>query len=212
MDLTPPSISYTALGNTTSTSNRTLTATITDATGVPTAGAGLPVIYYRKGTSDPFVSTQGSFVSGNTYSFTLNYSLVTGGSVTVGDTIQYYVVAQDTAATPNVGSNPSAGASGFTANPPAASTPPTTPNSYMIQGSIAGNFTVGAAGTYTTLTAGRGRLEQQSSHRPGRLHAPGCEQHGRPIRKTRAKYSRSSSMPTLARARPTPSRSSRPPA
>ena len=153
LDLTPPTISYAPLGNTNLTTNRTLTASITDATGVPTGGVGLPVLYYRKGASDPFVSSQGSFVSGSTYTFTVDYSQVTGGSVTTGDTIQYYVVAQDTAGTPNVGANPSAGASGFTANPPAASTPPTTPNSYMIVPSISGTKTVGVGQDYTDLTA-----------------------------------------------------------
>ena len=153
LDLTPPTISYAPLGNTNLTTNRTLTTSITDATGVPTGGVGLPVFYYRKGASDPFVSSQGSFVSGSTYTFTVDYSQVSGGSVTTGDTIQYYVVAQDTAGTPNVGANPSAGASGFTANPPAVSTPPTTPNSYMIVPSISGTKTVGVGQDYTDLTA-----------------------------------------------------------
>ncbi|HEX8069048.1 MAG TPA: Calx-beta domain-containing protein [Pyrinomonadaceae bacterium] len=152
LDVSPPLISYTPLANTASTSNRTLTTTITDASGVPTAGAGLPVIYYRKGTSGAFSSTQGAFSGGN-YNFTIDYALVSGGSVAAGDTIQYYVVAQDGATPPNVGANPAAGAGGFTANPPAAGTPPTTPNSYTILASISGTFNVGAGGTYATLTA-----------------------------------------------------------
>jgi Peptidase family C25 len=156
VDLSPPAINYTALANTTSTANRALMATITDATGVPTTGVGLPVIYYRKG-SGAYSSTQGMFVSGSTYNFTLDYSLVAGGSVTVNDIIQYYVVAQDTASTPNVGSNPSTGASGFTANPPAASTPPTTPNSYQIVGAVNGTKTVCPSGCdYSSLTGASG--------------------------------------------------------
>jgi concanavalin A-like lectin/glucanase superfamily protein/Calx-beta domain-containing protein len=152
-DTSPPAISYTPFGNTTSTTNRTLSSTITDATGVPTSGTGLPVIYYRKNAAGAFVSTQGSFVSGNTYTFTIDYSLVAGGSVAVNDTIQYYVAAQDTASTPNVTTNPLTGASGFTANPPAAATPPTTPNSYSIVASISGSKTVGAGGDYADITA-----------------------------------------------------------
>src|SRR5205085_10240465 len=124
--------------------------------GVPTTGAGLPVIYYRKG-SGAYSSTQGMFISGSTYNFTLDYSLVAGGSVTVNDIIQYYVVAQDTASTPNVGSNPSTGASGFTANPPAASTPPTPPNSYTIVGAVNGTKTVCPSGCdYSSLTGASG--------------------------------------------------------
>src|SRR5438128_1785406 len=83
---------------------------------VPTVGGGLPVVYFRKGTSGAYSSNQCSFASGGTYNCTIDYSLVTGGSVTAGDTIQYYVAAQDTPG--NVSVNPSAGASGLTPNPP----------------------------------------------------------------------------------------------
>jgi hypothetical protein len=146
LDLSPPTISYAALSNTNLTGNRTLTATITDASGVPTAGAGLPVLYWRINAGGYSAATAAS-LGGNQYQFSF------GAGASVGDTVFYYVVAQDNAPTPNVGSNPSTGASGFTANPPAAATPPTTPNSYAIQGNLAGTFTVGAAGAYSTLTA-----------------------------------------------------------
>ncbi len=158
IDLAAPVISYTPLGNTTSTSNRTLVSTITDVTsGVPTAGVGLPVIYFRKGVAGAFASTQATSGGAGSYTFTIDYSLVTGGSVTLGDTIQYYVVAQDGAATPNVGSNPSGGAGGFTPNPPAAATPPTTPNSYLISAPFTGIKTVCASGCdFPTLTGATG--------------------------------------------------------
>ena len=156
IDLTAPVISYTPLGNTDSTANRPLSSTITDATsGVPTAGIGLPVIYYRKGVVGAFSSTQATFGGGSTYNFTIDYTLV--GGVVIGDTIQYYVAAQDGAATPNVTTNPVAGASGFTANPPAAATPPTPPNSYQIVTPISGLKTVCASGCdFTTLTGATG--------------------------------------------------------
>jgi uncharacterized repeat protein (TIGR01451 family) len=158
IDLAPPIITYTPLGNTTSTSNRPLAATITDAaSGVPTAGIGLPVIYFRKGVAGAFASTQATSGGAGVYNFTIDYSLVAGGSVAIGDTIQYYVVAQDAAATPNVISNPVAGAGGFTPNPPAAATPPTPPNSYLISAPIAGIKTVCAVGCdFTTLTGATG--------------------------------------------------------
>jgi len=158
IDLQPPVITYTPLGNTTSTSNRPLSATITDlSSGVPTAGIGLPVIYFRKGNVGAFASTQATSAGAGVYNFTIDYSLVTGGSVAVGDTIQYYVAAQDSAATPNVITNPVAGAGGFTANPPAAATPPTTPNSYLISVAFTGIKTVCAVGCdFTTLTGATG--------------------------------------------------------
>ena len=153
-DTTGPAISYAALASTTSTSNRTLTATITDATGVPTSGTGLPVLYLKKNAGSYFAS-QGSFVSGSTYTFTLNYTLV--GGVTAGDTISYYIAAQDTVGTPNVSVFPATGAAGFSANPPAVSTPPTTPSSYSIVASISGVKTICASGcNYATLTGAGG--------------------------------------------------------
>ncbi|HYV92924.1 MAG TPA: MopE-related protein, partial [Chitinophagales bacterium] len=146
-DFTAPNISYTALGNSCAAGSRTLTTTITDASGVPTSGVGLPVLYFKINAGSYTAST-GSFVSGNTYTFSVG-----AGSVS-GDVVSYYVVAQDNASTPNVGAFPSAGAGGFTANPPAASTPPTTPSSYTnIATLAAGTYTVGAGGTYATLTA-----------------------------------------------------------
>lgn len=149
-DTAGPTITYTPLGNTTSTANRTLAITVTDPSGVPTSGTGLPRLYFRKGTSDPYVTTQCSFVSGSSYTCTIDYSLVTGGSVSPGNTIQYYVAAQDNLN--NVSVNPSAGASGLTANPPAASTPPTSPNSYLISISYSGSYNVGTGEAFTSLT------------------------------------------------------------
>ncbi len=153
MDVTPPVITYTALANTASTANRMLATTITDGSGVPTAGAGLPVLYYRKGMAGAYTAAQATYGGGSSYTFTIDYGML--GGVMIGDAIQYYVVAQDTAATPNVGANPSAGAGAFTTNPPAAGTPPTTPSSYTIVASASGTFNVGAAQSapYNTLTA-----------------------------------------------------------
>ncbi len=158
IDLAPPVIAYTPLANTSSTANRTLNATITDnVSGVPTAGIGLPVIYFRKGNAGAFAATQATSGGGGSYTFTIDYSLVSGGSVTAGDTIQYYVAAQDGAVPPNVAVSPSAGASGLTSDPPAAATPPTTPNSYLIAVQLSGIKTVCSAGCdYASLTAAGG--------------------------------------------------------
>jgi hypothetical protein len=146
LDLTPPSISYTALLNTASTTARTLSATITDPSGVPTTGAGLPVLYWNI-NNGTYNSATGVHQSGNTYDFTF------GSGVSAGDVIRYYIVAQDEAGTPNVGAFPSSGAAGFTANPPAASTAPSTPSSYSIAQAITGTIAVGTSETYTSLTA-----------------------------------------------------------
>ncbi|MGE5424288.1 MAG: beta strand repeat-containing protein, partial [Syntrophothermus sp.] len=146
LDLMPPTISYTPLLNTSSTSARVLTTIISDPSGVPTSGTGLPRLYWKI-NSGTWNSVAGVYVSGTTYTFTF------GAGAVLGDVISYYIVAQDSYSTPNVGSSPLAGAAGFTANPPAAATPPTTPNSYTIVGTICGTKTIGTGGDYTTLTA-----------------------------------------------------------
>ncbi len=145
-DVTPPSIVYTPFTQTSSFLARTLTATITDGSGVPTSGAGLPVLYWKL-NSDPYQAVQGVWVSGSTYTFTF------GTANAFQDVVSYYIVSQDMAGTPNVGSFPWMGAAGFTASPPACSTPPTTPSSYLIIQDISGIFHVGVGKDYTTLTA-----------------------------------------------------------
>jgi hypothetical protein len=146
-DLTPPAIGYTALGNTSSTTSRTLTATITDAGGVAT-GTNAPRLFFRKGTTGTYVSVLATTVSGSSYTFTFDYSLV--GGVAPGDVVQYYVAAQDAVATPNSGTNPVGGT---------YTTAPATPNSFTIFGTLSGIYYVGsgtspnAARTYQTLTA-----------------------------------------------------------
>ncbi len=146
LDITPPAIGYTPLSFTCATGSRTLVATITDLSGVPTSGTGLPVLYWKL-NSGSYSAATATHVSGSTYSFSF------GAGAALGDVVSYYIVAQDLAPTPNVGALPATGAAGFTTNPPAVSTPPTTPSTYSINGTISGIYTVGAAGTYPTLTA-----------------------------------------------------------
>ena len=146
LDIAPPVISYTPLPFTCVTGARTLTAAITDISGVPTSGLGLPVLYWRI-NAGAYTAATGTHTGGNNYNFTF------GAGAVLGDVVSYYIVAQDNVATPNVEASPAAGAGGFTANPPAAATPPTTPSSYSISGSLSGTFTVGVGGNYTTLTA-----------------------------------------------------------
>jgi trimeric autotransporter adhesin len=144
-DLLPPTISYTPLPPSCTLGSRTLTATITDFSGVPTSGAGLPVLYWRVNLG-AYTAATGVSIGGNQYEFTF------GGTATSGDQVFYYVVAQDLQTTPNVISSPFTGAAGLTANPPAASTPPSTPNNYTIN-ALSGTFNVGIGEPYTTLTA-----------------------------------------------------------
>ena len=68
VDAIPPAISYTPLGNTVSTSGRSLNATITDASGVPTSGPGLPVLYWKI-NSGTWLPATGSALGGDVYQF-----------------------------------------------------------------------------------------------------------------------------------------------
>lgn len=148
-DVSGPIISYSALGNIPASNNQTLTATISDASGVPQAGANQPTLYYKSTTSVPsYTAVTGSWVSGNTYTFSFG-AAVTG----TGETVSYFIVAQDNVGTPNLSCFPATGASGLTANPPAAGTPPSAPSTYTTASTLSGTYTVGSGGTYTTLKA-----------------------------------------------------------
>ncbi|HLO54419.1 MAG TPA: hypothetical protein VK169_09030 [Saprospiraceae bacterium] len=147
-DLSGPVITYTPLGNGCAPGvDQTLTATITDPSGVPTSGAGLPVLYYKI-NAGTFTAVPGTSIGTNQYTFTF------GSATTMaGDVVSYYIAAQDNAGTPNVTVFPSTGSSGLTANPPAASTSPTNPNSWTVTGTLSGSYNVGSGQTYTTITA-----------------------------------------------------------
>jgi hypothetical protein len=153
IDAAVPVISYTALSGTCLTTNRIITATITDVSGVPISGVLQPRIYYRKNAGTYF-SSQGVKIAGTatsgTWEFTINVTDM--GSVVNPDVVSYFVIAQDVAPLPNIGSNPSAGLVAVDVN--TVTTPPTSPNTYLIQNTlVAGTYTVGGAGIYPTLTA-----------------------------------------------------------
>ncbi|HEV7398312.1 MAG TPA: hypothetical protein VGN86_17500, partial [Pyrinomonadaceae bacterium] len=149
LDLVAPTITYAAMTNTAFTTNRVLSATITDLFGVA-GGANAPRIYYRKNAGSYF-STQCGAPTGSVYPCTIDVSLV--GGVVLGDSISYFVIAQDTSG--NVSSNPAAGLVASSVN--SVTTPPTTPNSYSIVVGISGTKTVCASGCdYTNLTGTNG--------------------------------------------------------
>ncbi|MEI8202225.1 MAG: hemoblobin-interacting domain-containing protein, partial [Bacteroidota bacterium] len=145
LDLSAPVISYTPLGNQLVSASVVLTATITDASNVPKSGTGLPVLYYKinSGTYSPIT---GVSIGSNQFAFSFSPTTV------IGDVVSYYVVAQDSSSAKNTIANPAIGASGYTTNPPACSTPPTTPYTYLTTAAYSGTYNVGTAETYTSLT------------------------------------------------------------
>ena len=148
-DLSSPYIVYTPLTNTASTSARLLTAAITDPSGVPVTGIGLPVLYWKIGAG-AYSAAPATSLGGGQYQFSF------GAGVVVTNVVSYYICAQDNVATPNVGASPAGGTSGYTPNPPASLTPPATPSSYTIMTGLSGTKTVGTGGDYANLTGPTG--------------------------------------------------------
>ena len=157
-DVTPPVILYSALTNTSSTSNRAfVNVLITDPSGVQITPPKKPKVYYKRlgdanTWNDNTSSTDGwkyadANGSSSPFDFTIDYSLLNGGGgVTIGNVVQYFVVAEDMAATPNVGINSGT----FAATPPtclldASAFPIGGPiNFYQITGApLSGTYTVG---------------------------------------------------------------------
>lgn len=169
LDVTPPAINYTPIANQITMLAPSLSATITDAGGVASGAGAAPRIYFKKiGNANTFVdntnATNGwkyveSLTGNSPFSFNINYTLIFGG-IAAGDTIQYFVVAQDIATTPNVNIN-----SGILTNAPASSVAlvgnfPITGsiNSYRIN-ILSGTVSVGAGQAYTSLTNNGGLFE-----------------------------------------------------
>ncbi len=113
-DLTGPIINYTELPVTTiCLSGPTITATITDASGINTTAGTKPRLWFKKaGESDVLPANNNSTSngwkwveatnSGSPFTFTFDFSLLTA-PVVAGDSISYFIVAQDLAAIPNIG-------------------------------------------------------------------------------------------------------------
>ena len=168
LDLSAPAISYTLLPNTLCTGNVNLSAAITDPSGVNTTAGTKPRVYYKKTTNSNTFNDNTNATDGwkfaeasnaaSPFTFTLNMALINGG-VAGGDVIQYFVVAQDLVATPNVGINSGTFALAPTSVALTAAAFPLTEtiNSYTIgTGGLSGTVTIGAAGTYTSITGAGG--------------------------------------------------------
>lgn len=117
-DFDAPEISYTPISSSCSLADRTVNVTISKAFGnpVPVAGTFAPRIYYRKGNGNYF-SRPGTITSGNGFFGTWNFTIVNAdmGGVANGDSIYYYIIAQDSSTTPDINSEP-AGAIASTVN------------------------------------------------------------------------------------------------
>ncbi|MGC8858816.1 MAG: BNR-repeat neuraminidase N-terminal domain-containing protein [Ignavibacteria bacterium] len=174
-DVVAPTIVYNTLGNGTTTNRQLTSVLILDPSGVNSTTYA-PRVYYKKSINantfnDNTSATNGwkyavGTLSGSTFNFTIDYSRIYGGSVSVGDIIQYFVVAQDNAGTPNVGIN----AGVFATTPSsvaltAANFPITgTINQYSITATgLSSIVYVGTGQTYTSLTKAGGLFQAINS-------------------------------------------------
>jgi len=149
-DVAAPTINYTVLPATTYCNTPpTLIAAITDATGVNNTAGTAPRLYYKKsGDANAFgvANTsagngwkwvEATTVSAGNYTFNFDYTKLQA-AVAIGDSITYFVIAQDTRPTPNVGANIAAFPTGFcpaSVNLPAGAAPigmSPKPNGYKI--------------------------------------------------------------------------------
>ncbi|MCU0423288.1 MAG: T9SS type A sorting domain-containing protein [Bacteroidia bacterium] len=154
LDLAPPTITYTTLINTINTTNRTITATISDVSGIYTTGTLTPRIYFKKMAVGAFQSSQGVLTSGNgfngTWTFTIDHALL--GGVVGDDSIYYFIAAQDSSSSNNVGSTPA----GIEATSITNITVFPAFNAYKIIGLINGIINVGTGQPFTNLTGNNG--------------------------------------------------------
>ncbi len=170
-DFTGPSITYTTLGNTSCNTDRTISGvTITDASMVNISGGTRPRLYYKKATNantyvdntnatDGWKYVEATGMGGSPFSFTTDFTLLSGGAPITGDVIQYFIVAQDQAGTPNVGINSGIFAATPTSVALTAAAFPLTGsiNSYnQVVAGLSGTKTVGAMGDYTGITTATG--------------------------------------------------------
>ncbi len=158
LDIFAPVISAPITSNTSSTGDRILNINISDATGIPNTLGNEPKVYFKKsflGTynSTSAVRTSGSAQNGQ-WSFTIAAS--TMGGLSIGDSVYFYLVAQDSSLGNNLSSLP-AGAIGSSVN--SITTPPATLFSYRIVPGLSGNVNVGSGQTYTSLTGVGGLFE-----------------------------------------------------
>ncbi len=162
-DVVAPTVSYALLGKTSQLTNRSFTANISDLSGVNTT-TNKPRVYYRKRSNtnntynDNTAGTPGwkyaeASNTSSPFNFTIDYSLL-NPPLLAGDTIQYFVVAQDNATTPNVNTSGGTFATAPTSVALSAANFPLTGNirEYRVLSPIAATVTVGTGGTYPSLT------------------------------------------------------------
>jgi uncharacterized protein YjdB len=112
----------------------------------------MPRVYFQK-NGGLWYSSPGTLVSGSAtssyWNFTISAATVSG--LSVSDVVSYYVIAQNSSATPAVFSNPSAGLSATDVNNVLA--PPTSPNSVTLSTPALGGLTNSGSSCFNSTAA-----------------------------------------------------------
>ena len=149
LDSIGPAIAIASLGLVCTVSDRTLTASFSDISGVG-SGSVAPRIYFRK-NNNPFLSAVGVFASGTASNSIWNFTISAAamGGLSNSDVVSYFIVAQDNRPVPNVISYPFGGLVANSVN--SITTAPLSPDTYTIA-YLGGVYTVGSGGYFPTLT------------------------------------------------------------
>ncbi len=158
-DIIAPVITFNLLNNASTTSgSRTVSnVSITDNAGIPMSGTNIPRIYFSKNGSTWYSSAATALTGSNknaVATFAIDYS--TMGGVATGDTIRYYIIAQD-----NAGNLRSNGLYAVASDVNTITTHPAIPLTYKLVGALAAGskLRVGTGKTYPTLTGAGGLFE-----------------------------------------------------
>lgn len=164
-DVFGPAIYLTPLLNTSLPVNRTITASVYDNGMVP-VGANAPRIYFQKraatGGATAWFSSPGVLVAGGstrnrTFTFTIDHATVLGG-LSVGDSVFYYIIAQDSTG----GAINSKAPYAIASNVNTVTSAPLAPNYYKLSDVLPSTIYVGSgAGTpsFPSLTGIGGAFE-----------------------------------------------------
>ena len=158
IDVIPPTITYSNLVSTGVVTSRVLTATISDVSGVYVAGTNRPRIYYKKMSTGTYFSAPGTLQSGDKFNGTWNFTIdpINVGGLVAGDSLYYYVIAQDSSINSNIASNPG-GVEATDVN--SIISHPILNSSYTILIPYSGTYSVGVGQTFATLTGVGGAFQ-----------------------------------------------------
>lgn len=156
-DVTGPMFEYAPISDTSVVANRTAFVGIKDFSGVNIT-TDPPRIYYKKTTDKNTFGVNNASDSGwkwvsvndtlSPFKFIIDHSLLSGGGVSIGDSIQYFFVARDRINL--ISASPARGFSGTVA---AVISAPVSPNVYVVHDTpMNGSYTVGSGGIYPNLT------------------------------------------------------------